>query len=138
MHIQDKMKYFLILMVFPFLSASECGKKKNKTDAANQQNERTDSIPACVRQIIDEATNEEPSNAPVRVDEYLYNEKTVYLVTAHCCDQYNMLYDTLCQPLCAPSGGFTGRGDGKCADFSNTAKHIKLIWKQAEEKGSQP
>lgn len=132
------MKYLLIFLVFPFLSASECGKKKNKTDADGQQNAMTDSIPSCMQQIIDAALKEEPSTAIRQIDEYLYKEKTVYLVIAPCCDQYNMLYDTDCQPLCAPSGGFTGRGDGNCADFSNAAKHIKLIWKQPQEKGSQP
>lgn len=127
------MKYLLILFIFPFLSASECGKKKDKTGDEAQQNNMPDSIPVCVRQLIDTAANETPSNSPVQVDEYEYMGKTVYLITAHCCDQYNMLYDTSCQPICAPSGGFTGRGDGKCEDFSKTAKHIKLIWKNEKE-----
>lgn len=130
------MKYLLIFLVFPFLSASECGKKKNNSDADIQQSGITDSIPACVRQIIDSISKEGPTIAPMQIDEYLYKEKTVYLVIAPCCDNFNMLYNTLCQPLCAPSGGYTGRGDGKCADFSTTAKHIKLIWKQPTEKRS--
>jgi len=66
---------------------------------------------------------------PVEINSYLYNGKTVYLVVSGCCDFYNSLYDETCQYLCAPSGGFSGKGDGKCADFADTATHQKLIWK---------
>ena len=46
-----------------------------------------------------------------------------------CCDQYNNLYDSDCNLICAPSGGYTGKGDQKCLDFFDKAKHVKLIWK---------
>jgi len=32
--------------------------------------------------------------------------------------------------LCAPSGGITGKGDGKCPDFNEKAGEGKLIWKK--------
>lgn len=128
------MKYLFILLTFPFLSTSECGKKKNKTSGALQQNVIQDTIPACVRQMIDSALKEEPAVSIRQVDEYFYKGKTVYLVISPCCDNYNMLYDTACKPICAPTGGITGRGDGNCADFSKEARHIKLIWKQPEQK----
>jgi hypothetical protein len=35
--------------------------------------------------------------------------------------------------ICSPTGGITGKGDGKCEDFSTKAKHIKLIWKNKEQ-----
>lgn len=121
------MKYLLILLVFPFLSASECGKKKKKKIEDNREAVK-DSIPVCVRKLIDDANKEMPPNAPVQVDEYSYNGKTVFLLTAPCCDQFNTLYDDSCKMICSPSGGITGRGDLKCEDFSTTAKHIKLVW----------
>ncbi len=121
------MKYLLILFVVPFLSASECGKKKKNKTAVNIETVK-DSIPVCVRKMIDEANKEIPPNAPVQVDEYSYNGKTVFLLTAQCCDQFNTLYDDSCKMICSPSGGITGRGDRKCEDFSKTAKHIKMIW----------
>lgn len=119
------MKYLLVLLVFPFLSASECGKKTNKTATEIT----TDSIPVCVQKIIDERNKEIPPNPPVQIDEYLYNGKTVFLFTAQCCDFYNTLYDDSCKMICSPTGGITGKGDGKCADFLKMAKHVKLIWK---------
>lgn len=112
------MKYLLILLLFPLLSSSDCGKKK------------ADAIPACIQKMIDDGTKENPSNLPEQVDEYRYKDKTVYLVIAPCCDQYNVVYDENCNRICAASGGITGKGDGKCEDFSTTAQHVKLIWKK--------
>jgi len=125
------MKYLLILLVFPILSATECGDKKATT--ANGVETPKDSIPPCVMKLIDDAVKATPSSTPTRVDEYLYNGKTVYLFTAPCCDQYNTLYSETCIPVCAPTGGFTGKGDGKCPDFVSTAKFVKLIWQKPDK-----
>ena len=130
------MKYLLILLVFPFLSASECGKKKEKENVTEQDlngASNNDSIPVCVRRLIDSANKEIPPNPPLQVDEYLYNGKKVFLVTAPCCDFFNMVYDDSCKAVCAPSGGITGKGDGKCEDFATTAKFVKSIWKNTEK-----
>jgi hypothetical protein len=44
---------------------------------------------------------------------------------------YSVLYDSSGNIICAPDGGFTGKGDGKCTDFfSGRAKEL-LIWKDA-------
>lgn len=121
------MKYILILLAFPILSASDCGKKKKITE---EQKTPEVSMPACLQKMIDDAGKQSPPEVPLQVDEYLYNGKTVYLVTAPCCDHYNTLYDTECKEICAPTGGFTGKGDGKCEDFSKTATHVKMVWKK--------
>lgn len=128
------MKYILALAIISFLSAGKCGKHKVKPDTVSEpQLTAKDAIPSCVRKLIDGENKQSPPNTPVQVDEYLYNGKTVYLITAHCCDQFNILYDENCKEICAPSGGFTGRGDGKCKDFDSTAKHVKLIWKDGSK-----
>ncbi|MBK5270371.1 MAG: hypothetical protein JJE22_05080 [Bacteroidia bacterium] len=90
-----------------------------------------DSIPACIKKQIEIIKDEAVWNPPAQVDEYTYDGKRVFLFSSNCCDQYNMLYDTQCNIVCAPSGGFTGMGDGKCADFAATSGHIKLIWKDS-------
>ena len=123
------MKYFFILFVFPFLSASDCGNHKAKDGSTKNAEQAKDSVPVCIRKLIDEENKQDPPNTPEQVDEYVYNNKKVYLVIAHCCDQFNMLYDDSCKAICAPSGGFTGRGDAKCKDFDSVAKHVRLIWK---------
>ena len=112
------MKYLLLLLCFPFLAASDCNKKK---------------IPACINKVIEENKNATTAPAVTQVDEYSYNGKTVYLFTAPCCDQYNTLYDENCNAICSPTGGITGKGDGKCEDFSKTATFVKLIWKSTPQ-----
>jgi hypothetical protein len=81
--------------------------------------------PDCLKKLIRTSTPQ-----PKQISSYLYNGKTVYLVIPDCCDQYISLYDENCNFLCAPSGGFTGKGDGKCSDFYDKATKETLIWKQ--------
>ena len=89
------------------------------------------SVPVCVKNRIEEIKKEPKWNPPAQVDEYSYNGKRVFLFSSNCCDQYNMLYNENCETICAPSGGFTGKGDNKCSDFFNTAKYVKLVWKDS-------
>lgn len=114
------MKYILLVLALPVLGAATCKKPQR-------------AIPSCIEQKI-EAIKAEPTwNPPAEVNEYEYNGKRVYLFSSNCCDQFNMLYDQDCNALCAPSGGYTGRGDGKCSDFQQTAKHVRLVWKDERE-----
>jgi hypothetical protein len=125
------MKYILTLLLIPLFSGSECGKHKVKTGESYQQDLDTlpPGMPLCIKKIINNGNKQSPPDVPLEINEYLYQGKKVYLFSAPCCDQFNMLYDENCNVLCAPSGGFTGRGDGKCRDFDSTAKLVKLIWK---------
>ena len=111
------MKFILILALSLFVT-------KCKTSR-----ELPDSVPACIKNKIEEIKKEPVWNPPAQVEEYNYNGKKVFLFSADCCDQYNMLYDENCKVICAPSGGFTGKGDGKCSDFFSTAKYTGLVWK---------
>ena len=44
-----------------------------------------------------------------------------YFIASPCCDKYDYFYDSRGVILCAPSGGFTGRGDGSCPEILGTA-----------------
>jgi len=110
------MKYILFIASFCMLTAATCRK-------ASQ------SIPVCIQQKINEIKAQPKWNPPAEVNEYLYNGKRVFLFSANCCDQYTMLYDENCISLCAPSGGITGRGDNRCADFAEKGKLVRLVWK---------
>ena len=68
------------------------------------------------------------ANPPHRIVQYRYHEKTVYYVPPSCCDQPSTLYDEKGRGLCSPDGGFTGRGDGRCADFAEKRGEGVLIW----------
>ena len=110
------MKIYLFILVITALLNNQC--RKNKIE-----------LPACVQQKIEEIKKEPKWSPPAEVNEYIYKGRHVFLFTSNCCDQYIMLYDGSCSSICAPGGGITGKGDGKCADFYETAKHVKLVWK---------
>lgn len=128
------MKYLLLSLVIPFLAATECGKKKNGDKVTDEKTQIVetplDTLPACVQKLIDDGNKETPSSAPIEVEEYIYKGKKVYLGKAPCCDNFDLLYDENCNEICAPTGGFSGRGDGRCPDFIKEAKLIRSIWKE--------
>ncbi|CAF1192063.1 unnamed protein product [Adineta ricciae] len=89
---------------------------------------KTTEIPKCVRKMID-GFNSTPRLSPyISIDSYIYRGKTTYLATSSCCDRFNPLFDGECHQICAPSGGFIGRGDGKCIDFAEKAQQLENIW----------
>ncbi|HJY23729.1 MAG TPA: hypothetical protein VJ279_12630 [Hanamia sp.] len=71
--------------------------------------------------------------SPISVTRYQYRNQTVYYMVSPCCDKYNVVYDSACNVLGYPDGGYTGRGDAKMPNFKKEAKDEKMIW----EKGSQ-
>ena len=87
------------------------------------------SAPACILQKIESIKKEKVWNPPAEIYEYEYDGKKVYAISANCCDFFNTVVDSECNYVCAPSGGFTGRGDGKCTDFFKVAKQVRLVWK---------
>ncbi|MFC0773795.1 DUF6970 domain-containing protein [Terrimonas alba] len=109
------MKFIFLLLAVPLLNQT-CNKSK-------------DSIPSCIQQKIEAIRKEPKWNPPAEVNEYTYEDKRVFLFSSPCCDQYNNLYDKDCNLICAPSGGYTGKGDNKCPEFSYKAKHVRLLWK---------
>lgn len=125
------MKYLLILMAFPILAATECGKKKTSASGDKiPETEIKDSLPVCLREMIEKAKRDTPPTVPIQIDQYTHQNKTVYYVTADCCDFFNVVYSDNCQNICAPGGGFTGKGDGKCPDFFKEATFVKTLWKK--------
>ena len=87
------------------------------------------SVPACIQEKIEAIKKEPRWNPPAEVNEYSYEGKRVFLFSSDCCDNFNQLFDEACNYICAPSGGFTGKGDRKCEDFKEKAEFVKLVWK---------
>ena len=106
------------IVIFGLILVLGTCRKENKSD-----------IPSCIQARIEQIKLEHKWNPPAEVHEYLYNEEKVYLITSDCCDQFITLVDGSCKTICAPSGGITGKGDGKCPDFYEKAQHIRLVWK---------
>ena len=90
-----------------------------------------DQNPVWVTQLIQKYESEKVGNPPQSIWRYEYKGQIVYFVPAQCCDQFSSLYDRFGNLMCAPDGGFTGRGDGRCSDFFAERKNEKLIWKDS-------
>jgi hypothetical protein len=87
--------------------------------------------PAWVDKLITHYKSKTVGNPPQSIWRYDYNEQTVYFVPAQCCDQYSTLYDAGGNVICAPDGGFSGKGDGKCPDFVSKRTNEQLVWKDS-------
>ena len=111
------MKFLISIIALITVLESNCRKSNNLSE----------DIPKCIKIKIKELQNKPVQRPPASVWEFEYNGKKVYYIPADCCDRFNPLYDKKCNIICHPDGGITGKGDGKCLDFSR--KNEKLIWK---------
>ncbi len=60
---------------------------------------------------------------------------TYYYIIPDGNDVYYTIYDSNCQSVCAPNGGFDGNGDGKCSRaLKNDLKDLELIWEDSKTK----
>ena len=82
--------------------------------------------PNCVKSKIRKGQND----CLNRVVSYDYNSETVYLFVPNCPDYMIELIDDKGKYLCAPSGGFSGKGDGLCPDFHSIATEKEVIWEK--------
>jgi len=87
-----------------------------------------------VNQLIKKFQSEPVGNPPQSIWRYEYKGEIVYYIPPQCCDQFSILYDANGNIICAPDGGFTGGGDGRCPDFFSERTNEKLVWKDTREK----
>lgn len=91
----------------------------------------SDENPKWVQNLISTLKKDPLGNPPQSIWQYEYNGQIVYYVPPQCCDQFSTLYDANGDVICAPDGGFTGAGDGKCISFFQDRKEEKLIWEDS-------
>ena len=108
-------KLLIIPFLLPFIFTS-CEKVDLQVD-----------VPACIERKIRSIQKEDPWNPPAQVWQWQVDGKVYYYFTSDCCDQFTSLYDSNCQLICAPDGGFTGEGDGKCPEFEGKIQYT-LVW----------
>ncbi len=76
--------------------------------------------------MVDLITSKEPPSC-IQRNTY-HNEVVFYTPIPGCCDRTSTLYDRCGTVLCAPDGGYTGRGDGRCPDFKIPSDPLNCIW----------
>ena len=122
--------FFLGLM----LSIFGCNSSRmNASDVAPEGSKVVaDSLPVCVKVLIEKMKSEPVTNPPRKIYSYKYLGKKVFYVPAICCDFFSDLYNDSCRLMGHPDGGFTGKGDGSIKDF-NTATDEKLLWSDSRK-----
>lgn len=115
--------YFAVIMLFLLVA---CHREADEPTP--------NEVPACIQLLIGQGQDGQrnSSESYVAIYRYKYQKRYVYFGEADCCDQYNLLVDTHCQVLCAPNGGFTGGGDGKCPDFFKEASEETELWRKPQ------
>lgn len=98
---------------------------------ACSQSTAPDENPEWVTSLIKKYQSEPVGNPPQSIWRYEYKGEIVYYVPPQCCDAFSTLYDMFGNSICAPDGGITGRGNGKCPDFFQERKNEKLIWQDS-------
>ena len=89
------------------------------------------SSPAWVMALIRQLETEPVANPPGFLVRYEYKQQDVYFVPQRCCDVMSVVYSSGGAVLCHPDGGFTGKGDGRCADFFAERRNERIIWRDS-------
>jgi hypothetical protein len=84
--------------------------------------------PTWLRDLIQDLASQPVANPPASITAFTYRDETVYFLPSRCCDIPSVLYDVNGVVLCAPDGGITGQGDGRCQDFMTARRDERLIW----------
>jgi len=84
--------------------------------------------PPFVDQLIAELEAGPKKNPPGSIWKYNYNGLVVFYIPPSCCDVPGELYTSDGEPVCAPDGGITGAGDGRCPDFFGARTGELLVW----------
>jgi hypothetical protein len=130
------MKYLVLFLALVVLTSETCKKKKNGEENKDP-NEivvstgPAQSIPLCIQGKIDSIKSLPKWNPPAEVHEYIFRGKRAFLFSADCCDFPSPLFDSACNYICAPYGGYTGKGDMQCPEFDKEAKKVRIVWKDS-------
>lgn len=68
---------------------------------------------------------------PLQIWQLMYEGKPAFYMVEDCCDRMNTLHDSAGYARCAPSGGLTGRGDGRCPVPLPSTDQMRLVWERA-------
>lgn len=113
------MKSFAACSLFCLLLSLDCGGTVTSPSA----------LPHWLAVLIADFQSAPVGNPPQSIYRYTYKGQTVYYVPPQCCDQFSTLYDASGRVLCAPDGGISGRGDGKCPAFLQERTNEALVWR---------
>jgi hypothetical protein len=104
--------------------------------ATHKKAQAVNELPSCLETKIEAMSANPREGTPQSIKRYSYKGQTVYYMLAPCCDKYNIVFDSDCNILGFPDGGYTGKGDGKMPDFHKEATDGKIVWKKNSEENT--
>jgi hypothetical protein len=117
----DKVAAAAALPVAPSVIADTAGNPPPAVHAAP-------GLPAWLAALVADYDAQPARTAPAAIHALPYLGGTAYLVTTACCDQFDPLYDGRGVVICHPSGGFSGRGDGRCPASLPPPADRREVW----------
>ena len=93
--------------------------------------------PKWVQRLITRLQSEPVRNPPAKIIRYTNAHRSYYYVPPAAGDQFSSLYNSAGKQICAPDGGMTGGGDGKCPSFVRKMLFSrdpgKIVWQDTRE-----
>ena len=68
---------------------------------------------------------------PQQIWQLTYEGKPAFYLVEPCCDRMNTLHDAAGYARCAPPGGVSGKGDGRCPAPLPPSDQMRLVWERA-------
>ncbi len=94
-----------------------------------------------LQRLITRLQSEPVRNPPAKILRYTYSQRSYYYVPPAAGDQFSSLYNAVGKEICAPDGGISGAGDGKCPAFVpkllNSRTPGEVVWQDARESTSK-
>ncbi|PJJ54591.1 DUF6970 domain-containing protein [Hymenobacter chitinivorans] len=129
------MKALLFLVsVWGCLGMVQCQKDAVAPDAETAPDTASACVDSRAQPLIDELLRTPKANPAGEVWRYTWEGRPVFLVKSFRPDDYQKVYEVTnaqLQYVGAPSGGITGKGDGKCPTFSAQATNGCLVWRDS-------
>jgi hypothetical protein len=110
------------LVVLALLASAACASSPVVPDSDSSR-------PAWLTALVRQSEQQPPANPPASIASYEYNGETVYFLPQRCCDVMSVLYRADGSIVCHPNGGFSGTGDGRCADFFAARRNERIVWR---------
>lgn len=111
-------RFAVLVVLAPTLMAVDC-------DPAPSTPDQPELFPC------DSLFDMEAPGHPILVNVYAWNGADHIVVDKGCCDQFIDVYEVAtCDYVCAPEGGITAFGDGRCPTFYDEATFIETAWQE--------
>ena len=88
-------------------------------------------VPVPLPPLLHKRTQSALRLQPQQIWQLTYEGKPAFYLVEPCCDRMNTLHDAAGYARCAPTGGISGKGDGRCPAPLPPSDQMRLVWERA-------